>query len=79
MECTGAVLHIDLFNLYNQNFKVFESEHFKKQAGLLTFTPSVDTKEYYSKETIQWEIKAHNRTGTVEQMDANMEVMAREL
>ena len=22
-------------------FKVFESEHFKKQAGLLTFTPSV--------------------------------------
>ena len=27
--------------LYNPNFKVFESEHFKKQAGLLTFTPSV--------------------------------------
>ncbi|MBU9728611.1 KilA-N domain-containing protein [Diplocloster modestus] len=27
--------------LYNPKFKVFESEHFKKQAGLLTFTPSV--------------------------------------
>lgn len=26
--------------LYNPAFKVFESEHFKKQAGLLTFTPS---------------------------------------
>ena len=40
---------------------------------------NVETKEYYSKETIQWEIKAHNRTGTVEQMDANMEAMARDL
>lgn len=27
--------------MYNENFKVFESEHFKKQVGLLTFTPSV--------------------------------------
>ena len=27
--------------IYNPNFKVFESEHFKKQEGLLTFTPSV--------------------------------------
>lgn len=27
--------------LYNPNFKVFESEHFKKQVGLFTFTPSV--------------------------------------
>ena len=27
--------------LYNSNFKVFRSEHFKKQVGLLTFTPSV--------------------------------------
>ena len=27
--------------IYNPNFKVFESEHFKQQAGLLTFTPSV--------------------------------------
>ena len=26
---------------YNPQFKVFESEQFKKQAGLLTFTPSV--------------------------------------
>ena len=25
----------------NSDFKVFESEHFKKQVGLLTFTPSV--------------------------------------
>ena len=28
---------------------------------------------------MQWEIKAHNRTGTVEQMDANIEAMARDL
>ena len=28
-------------NLYNPNFKVFESEHFIKQVGLLTFTPSI--------------------------------------
>lgn len=27
--------------IYNPEFKVFESEHFKKQARLLTFTPSV--------------------------------------
>ena len=27
--------------IYNSQFKVFESEHFKKEAGLLTFTPSV--------------------------------------
>ena len=27
--------------LYNTNFKVFESEHFKKDVGLVTFTPSV--------------------------------------
>lgn len=27
--------------LYNPNFKVFESEHFRKQVGLLTFTSSV--------------------------------------
>ena len=27
--------------IYNPEFKVFESEHFKKQAGLLTFTPSI--------------------------------------
>lgn len=40
---------------------------------------NVDTKEYYSKESIQWEIKAGNRTGTVEQMDANIEAMARDL
>ena len=33
---------------------------------------NVETREYYSKETIQWEIKAGNRTGTVEQMDANV-------
>lgn len=33
-----------------------------------------------SKETMQWEIKANNRTGTVEQMmDANIEAMARDL
>jgi len=28
-------------SIYNPNFKVFESEHFRKQVGLLTFTPSV--------------------------------------
>lgn len=27
--------------IYNPDFKVFESEHFRKQVGLLTFTPSV--------------------------------------
>lgn len=40
---------------------------------------NVETKEYYSKESIQWEIKAGNRTGTVEQMDANVEAMAKDL
>lgn len=40
---------------------------------------NVETKEYYSKDMIQWEIKAGNRTGTVEQMDANVEAMARNL
>ena len=29
---------------------------------------NVATREYYSKESMQWEIKAGNRTGTVEQM-----------
>lgn len=40
---------------------------------------NVDTKEYCSKESVQWEITAGNRTGTVEQMDANVEAMARDL
>ena len=40
---------------------------------------NVDTKEYYYKESVQWEITAGNRTGTVEQMDANVEAMARDL
>lgn len=40
---------------------------------------NVETKEYYSKESVQWEITAGNRTGTVEQMDANVEAMARDL
>ena len=40
---------------------------------------NVETREYYSKESIRWEIKAGNRTGTVEQMDANVEAMARDL
>lgn len=40
---------------------------------------NVETREYYSKETIQWEIKAGNRAGTVEQMEANVEAMARDL
>lgn len=38
-----------------------------------------ETEEYYDKETIQWEIKAGNRMGTVEQIDANVEAMARDL
>lgn len=37
------------------------------------------TKEYYSKDSVQWEITAGNRTGTVEQMDANVGAMARDL
>lgn len=40
---------------------------------------NVETKEYYSKESVQWEISAGNRTGTVEQMDANVEAMLRDL
>lgn len=40
---------------------------------------NVETREYYSKESIQWEIKAGNRAGTVEQMEANVEAMARDL
>lgn len=40
---------------------------------------NVDTKEYYSKKSIQWEITAGNCTGTVEQMDANVEAMVRDL
>ena len=40
---------------------------------------NVETREYYSKESIQWEIKAGNRTGAAEQMDANVEAMARDL
>ena len=40
---------------------------------------NVATREYYSKESMQWEIKAGNRTGAVEQMDANVEAMARDL
>lgn len=39
----------------------------------------MDTKEYYSKESVQWEITAGNRTGTVEQMDVNVEAMVRGL
>jgi len=38
---------------------------------------NVDTKEYYSKKSVQWEITAGNRT--VEQMDANVEAMVRDL
>ena len=38
-----------------------------------------NSKEYYSKQSVQWEIIAGNRTGTVEQMDANVEAMLRDL
>lgn len=48
-----------------------------------SYTPlgymNVETKEMYSKDEIQYEIKSYNRTGTVEQMDANVEAMARDL
>lgn len=40
---------------------------------------NVETKEYYSKGSVQCEITAGNCTGTVEQMDANAEAMARDL
>lgn len=40
---------------------------------------NVETKEYYSKESVQWEISAGNLSGTVEQMDANVEAMVRDL
>ena len=35
---------------------------------------NVETKEYYSKEVIQLEIKAGKRIGAVEQMDANVKL-----
>ena len=38
-----------------------------------------NSKEYYSKQSVQWEIIAGNRTGTVEQMDAIVEAMVRDL
>lgn len=40
---------------------------------------NVNTKECYSKEAVQEEIKADNRTGTMEQMDANVEAIARDV
>lgn len=40
---------------------------------------NVETKEYYNKKSIQWDIKTSNRTGIVEQIDANVDVMARDL
>lgn len=40
---------------------------------------NVETREMYTKEEIQIEIKAYNRTGTVEQIDANIDAMARDL
>lgn len=40
---------------------------------------NVTTKERFSKDEVQWEIRANNRTGTVEQMDANLEAMLRDL
>ena len=40
---------------------------------------NVETKEYYFKESVQWEISVGNRTGIVEQMDVNVEALARDL
>lgn len=40
---------------------------------------NVETREYYSKESVHWKITAGNRNGTVEQMDANVEAMTRDL
>lgn len=40
---------------------------------------NVETREYYEKETIRCEIKVGNRTSTVEQLDANVEAMAKDL
>lgn len=36
-------------------------------------------RQFDDKESVQWEITAGNRTGTVEQMDANVEAMVRDL
>lgn len=42
MRNRGTLEYLSVWEqIYNPEFKVFESEHFKKQAGLLTFTPSV--------------------------------------
>ena len=40
-SCATALAGHRAAILFNPNFKVFESEHFKKEAGLVTFTPSV--------------------------------------
>lgn len=45
--------------IYNPYFKVFESEHFKKQAGLLTFTPSVSEWECHWIICETWKIWWH--------------------
>ena len=40
---------------------------------------NMETKEYYDNERIQWKITASSCTRTVEQMDANVEVMVQDL
>lgn len=40
---------------------------------------NVETKEQYAKETIQCEISAEMRAGTMETLDANIEAMERDL
>ena len=41
----------------NPNFKVFESEHFKKEAGLVTFTPSVSEWVENDLQKLEWDAK----------------------
>lgn len=43
--------------IYNPDFKVFESEHFKKEAGLVTFTPSVSEWVENDLQKLEWDAK----------------------
>ena len=65
--------------ILNELGKLLEAFKELIKEGSLYGYMNVETKEYYSKESVQWEISAGNRTGTVEQMDANVEAMVRDL
>ena len=43
--------------IFYPNFKVLESEHFKKEAGLVTFTPSVSEWVENDLQKLEWDAK----------------------